>query len=318
MNSPLGGTLRRSVVDPTWGRARRSAVLESGRQGNQTGIDMRHVLLGWIIWTAQTCIAVAAPSESDLFRSPDMRAPLAAEFDRLAMRSLNVPPDEIVAYAAMLRRELSLNDVQIDTPQFVLLVDRSPFVQAALLFWGSQRGSWALVGAVPVSTGKPGSVEHFATPVGVYEHSLDNMDFRAEGTYNALHIRGYGAKGARVFDFGWVTAPKGWGDHDFSVMRLQLHATDPDVLEPRLGTPQSKGCIRISGAFNRFLDAHGVLDAAYDEGLAEGGRFWVLRPDRTSTPWAGRWLVVVDSDRRTRPGWCALPKPGAVGQPEKR
>jgi hypothetical protein len=96
--------------------------------------------------------------------------------------------------------------------QYVLLVDRSASIQAALLMWGSTPAGWSLVGAVPVSTGLPGRFEHFLTPLGVFEHSLANPDFRAEGTRNELGIRGYGRRGARVYDFGWVAAPKGWGD----------------------------------------------------------------------------------------------------------
>jgi hypothetical protein len=36
----------------------------------------------------------------------------------------------------------------------------------------------------------------------VFEHTLDNPDFRAEGTVNEFGIRGYGTKGMRIFDFG--------------------------------------------------------------------------------------------------------------------
>ena len=103
-----------------------------------------------------------------------------------------------------------------------------------------------------------------AITLGVFAHSLDNPDFRAEGTLNSNGIRGYGAKGMRVFDFGWQRVPKGWGDGAVSEMRLQMHATDPDLLERRLGSAQSKGCIRIPATLNRFLDRHGVLDADYE------------------------------------------------------
>jgi hypothetical protein len=90
-------------------------------------------------------------------------------------------------------------------------------------------------------------------------------------------------------------------------MRLQVHATDPVRLEPRLGRAASKGCIRITAALNRFLDRHGLLDAEYDAAQAAGRRQWILRPDRTTIPWPGRWLVVVDSQRRERPAWSPLP-----------
>ena len=118
---------------------------------------------------------------------------------------------------------------------------------------------------------------------------------RAEGTKNKFGIRGYGRKGTRVYDFGWVPAAKGWGNGGMSVMRLQMHATDPDRLEPRLGTAQSKGCIRIPASLNELIDHYGVLDADYQEKIDDGRRLWVLRGDRTPTPWSGRYLVVVDS-----------------------
>jgi hypothetical protein len=39
-------------------------------------------------------------------------------------------------------------------------------------------------------------------PLGVFEHSLDNPDFRAEGTRNEFGICGCGRKVVRVYDFG--------------------------------------------------------------------------------------------------------------------
>ena len=68
---------------------------------------------------------------------------------------------------------------------------------------------------------------------------------------------GRGRKGTRVYDFGWVPAAKGWGNGAMSVMRLQMHATDPDQLERRLGTAQSKGCIRIPASLNEFISGRG-------------------------------------------------------------
>ena len=119
--------------------------------------------------------------------------------------------------------------------------------------------------------------------------------------------RGYGRKGARVYDFGWVPAPKGWGNGAMSVMRLQMHATDPDHLEQRLGTAQSKGCIRISASLNEFIDRHGVLDEDYQKEMDDGRRRRVLRSDWTPTPWSGRYLVVVDSMSSEQPGWSGQP-----------
>ena len=161
----------------------------------------------------------------------------------------------------LLQLALDSESVPAANQQFIVLVDRDPAVQALLVYWGSTVQGWALVGAAPVSTGLPGRYDHFATPLGVYEHSMMNPDFRAEGTKNELGIRGYGRKGSRIYDFGWVTAPRGWGEGGESPMRLQMHSTDPDRLEGRLGTARSKGCIRIPTALNEFIDRHGLLDA---------------------------------------------------------
>lgn len=237
----------------------------------------------------------------------EVPVPLREEFAAATPHALDPPQIVVATYAVLLDDALATHDLSLLNEQFVLLVDRSPSIQAALLMWGSTSSGWSLVGVVPVSTGLPGSFEHFVSPLGVFEHSLANPDFRAEGTRNALGIRGYGPRGMRVYDFGWVAARKGWGDHAWSTMRLQVHSTDPDLLEPRLGTAQSKGCIRIPAAFNEFLDLHGVLDADYDEALDAGRPLWVLRPDRRRNAWAGRWLVVIDSAAVARPAW-AVPR----------
>jgi hypothetical protein len=175
----------------------------------------------------------------------------------------------------------------------------------ASLAWNSARPQTPFVGGSPVSTGRPGAYEHFPTPLGVFPHSIDHLDFRAEGTRNEFGIRGYGVKGARVFDFGWVVGERTWGRGGLSPMRLQMHATDPDLLEPRLGAAASSGCIRISASFNQFVDKYGVLDADYEAAMERGVPFWMLRKDRTPTPWSGRYLVVVESERTRRPVWAA-------------
>ena len=231
---------------------------------------------------------------------------LAPIFAREVRPRLNLPEEERAAYAGLLGVALTKANVVQTTAQYVLLVDRSPKVQAALVYWGDGEGTLHFIGASPASTGRPGSYEHFLTPLGVFEHSVAHLDFRAEGTRNEFGIRGYGVKGMRVFDFGWVMGERTWGDGGLSPMRLQVHATDPDVLEPRLGSAASSGCIRISAALNRLLDKYGVLDADYEAALARGGQLWALRKDRTPTPWSGRYLVVVESERARRPRWASL------------
>ena len=269
----------------------------------------------WLAFCAAPALANAGPSTEDesepvpVSRTDAAPAavPLAIEFEQAVAPQLRPPPDVVAGYATLLQGALDGAGVRIERPRFVALVDRSPKVQALLLLWGSAGTVWRLVGAAPVSTGLPGRYEHFATPLGVYDHSVDHPDYRAEGTKNEFGIRGYGRKGTRVYDFGWVPAAKGWGNGAMSVMRLQMHATDPEHLEQRLGTAQSKGCIRIPASLNEFIDRHGMLDEDYQEKIDEGRRPWVLRDDRTPTPWSGRYLVVVDSMSSERPDWSALP-----------
>lgn len=227
---------------------------------------------------------------------------------------LQPPPDVAATYARRveetLRRHASSRVDESPDPrqQYYLLIDRSPRVQAALLFWGEPSGTWRLIGASPVSTGRPGRYDHFITPVGAYAHTLANPDFRSEGTRNARGVRGYGERGMRVYDFGWAEAERGWGRGGRSLIRLQMHATDPVLLEPSLGESASKGCVRISAAFNTFIDRYGLLDADYEEALARGAHLWVMRPDRQPAAGPGRWLVIVDSASEARPAWS--PRPG--------
>ena len=153
-------------------------------------------------------------------------------------------------------------------------------------------------------TGKPGTFDHFKTPTGVFEHSTANLDYRALGTRNEFGIRGYGSAGMRVFDFGWQQAEKGWGGGGECTMRLQMHATDPDLLEQRVGTVQSKGCIRIPATLDVFIDRHGILDADYEQALARGESLWMLSSKRQPAPWPGRYLVIIDTMRDRRPDWA--------------
>ncbi|MDE2419495.1 MAG: L,D-transpeptidase [Burkholderiales bacterium] len=242
--------------------------------------------------------------------------PLVEEFSREVSRRLQIPEDEQAAYALRLQAALEGAPLRLRSEQFVLLVDRNPRVQAAFLYWGASGRGWSLVGASPVSTGLPGQYEHFTTPLGVFDHSLANPDFRAEGTRNELGFRGYGIKGMRVYDFGWIPSPRGWGDGAMGVMRLQMHATDPDLAEQFLGIAKSAGCVRIPATLNAFMDRHAVLDGDYERAVAMGDPPWVLRPDRTPTATPGRYMVVIDSGRKVRPPWSPLPGTKA-GAPDK-
>jgi hypothetical protein len=227
---------------------------------------------------------------------------LARLYAKQVDRRLALPETEQRAYAELLAK--NLGDDDIDEGQYVLIVDRNKLVQAAMIYWMSPDHVSHFIGASPVSTGKPGRFEHFVTPTGVFAHTIDNPDFRAEGTRNQFGIRGYGVKGMRVYDFGWQKAERGWDGGGEGDLRLQMHATDPDFLASRLGTPQSEGCIRIPASLNVFIDHYGILDRDYEQGLAAGRTFWVLAADREPTRWSGKYLVVVDTERTARPLWA--------------
>lgn len=231
---------------------------------------------------------------------------LRAIYAQTVDRRLDLPVEEQLYYAKLTASLLLQANLSSLPAQYLLLVDRNAQAQAALLFWLSNEGKLEFIGASPVSSGISNGFEYFETPLGVFDHAIANQDFRAEGTQNSKGIRGYGRKGMRIYDFGWVEAKQTWRDGT-GKMRLQIHATDPDYLEPRLGTVQSKGCIRIPAALNELIDRYGILDAGYEQSIKSGKLLWLPRPDRITTPWSGRYLVIVDSERATRPDWSPLP-----------
>lgn len=193
--------------------------------------------------------------------------------------------------------------------QTILLVDRNPYVQTLFIYWRDAQGPWQFVWAAPVSTGRTGQFDHYLTPRGVFVHALANPDYRAQGTRNENGIRGYGLKGMRVYDFGWATSERGWGNGAPGIMRLQMHATDPGVLEKRLGNRASKGCVRISSELNRLIDHYGLLDAEYEAAAKQGQRLWILRKDREPVATPGRYMVVIDSAQTQKPAWLAEAAP---------
>ncbi|MBO9512495.1 MAG: L,D-transpeptidase [Variovorax sp.] len=252
------------------------------------------------------CLLLAVPPRTLAAALASPRE-LAAIYRREVDRALAVPEGEVRRYQALAEGALRGADADLSSAQYLLVVDRDPKVQAALLFWRSAFGEYRFIGASPVSTGRPGTFDHFETPAGVFEHSPSNPDFRAEGTFNSNGIRGYGRKGMRVYDFGWQRVPKGWGDRATIDMRLQMHATDPDALEGRLGSARSKGCVRIPATLNTLLDHYGVLDAGYELLAADGTPPWVLKNDRETVADPGRYMVIVDSALPRRAPWTVAP-----------
>lgn len=184
-----------------------------------------------------------------------------------------------------------------DRAELIVVVDRNPAAQDLAVILAQPHGPWEIVGATKVSTGQPGRFDHYITPTGVFLNTDGILGYRALGTYNENGIRGLGVRGMRVWDFGWQSARKGWrSDGERGDIRLLMHATDPAVLEQRIGRPASQGCVRIPAALNKFLDHHGVLDADYERAALADARYRaLLQPDRVPTPLAGNALVVVDS-----------------------
>jgi hypothetical protein len=256
--------------------------------------------------------AVAAPDAAGVV-DPRRAFLLRAVFAQNVEHKLKVPASDQSAYAGRLETALSADTLGNLSGEYVVLVDRNANVQALFIYFrAAPADNWQMIGASAVSTGRPGEYDHFITPLGVFEHTPANMDFRSEGTLNENHIRGYGKRDMRIFDLGWAQGERGWGKGGISQMRFQMHATDPDRLEPLLGIRHSKGCVRIPASLNTFLDHYGILDAEYAARVDAGKSLWVLKSDRQITPWAGRYIVVVDSQRKSRPAWA--PAPGGKAQ----
>ncbi|CAB3706770.1 Uncharacterised protein [Achromobacter spanius] len=234
-------------------------------------------------------------------------ADVASAYSREVSPRLALPDDERVRYGDLASHALVSAGISLLAPQYVVIADRNIYVQAVFVYWLHPVAPPLYIGASPASTGQVGTFDHFETPTGVFPHTLANPDYRAEGIKNANGILGYGVKGMRVYDFGWQNARQGWGTERIATMRLQMHATDPYLLEPRLGTPQSKGCLRIPATLNEFIDRLGLLDAEYELAADLGFQPWVLRSQRTPAYGAGRYLIVVDTERRARPGWSPQP-----------
>jgi hypothetical protein len=200
-------------------------------------------------------------------------------------------------------------DPGLDRPQALLIVDRNPAVQELLVVGAFPGKPWEVIGATHVSTGKPGRKEHFLTPIGVFRNTADILGYRAEGTKNENGVRGLGVKGMRVWDFGWQRTDD-WRTSGARIdIRMEMHATDPDLLEHRIGKPDSEGCIRIPAAMNRFLDRYGVIDAQLEAAAKTDRRFAaLLAADRIPTAIAGTLLIIVDSSMEER-GAPAMPIP---------
>jgi lipoprotein-anchoring transpeptidase ErfK/SrfK len=249
-----------------------------------------------VFWALQPAQPLS-PKEVDA-AAAGIRAALLREVPHATVYS----PQRRAAWVSLAQSQIIGNqDLRIDHPQLLVVIDRNPAVEELALVLArpvtDADANWDVIGGVKVSTGQAGRFDHYITPTGVFLHTADILDYRAEGTFNENGIRGLGVKGMRVWDFGWQWATKGWRpDGERGQIRLEMHATDPDVLAQRIGRTASQGCIRIPDAMNHFLDRHGVLDADYEHAAVDDPRYRaLLLPDRVPTPLAGDAMIVVDS-----------------------
>ncbi|MFH1428105.1 MAG: hypothetical protein ABIG60_06320 [Patescibacteria group bacterium] len=177
--------------------------------------------------------------------------------------------------------------------QYFLYVDRNPNEQIAFVgFFNGIDGSVVIVGLDKISSGNEKRKGFFITPIGVFKNSPDFIGYRALGTRNDKGWLGLGVKGSRVWDFGWQKTIKNGKER---MIRFLIHSTDPIFGKKRLGKIDSKGCIRISGKLNQFLDHYGLLDREYEAKKNDKRFSWMLKANREPVLFAGQYLLVGDS-----------------------
>jgi hypothetical protein len=221
---------------------------------------------------------------------------IAAAMAREAPAPVSLSAERQQALVSLAQQMATEDHLFIRQPQLVLIVDRAPHAQLLAMTLAEPDGGWRILGARHVSTGKPGRLQHFKTPVGVLLNDGSEIGYRAQGTFNQYHIRGLGVKGMRVWDFGWQTTDDWRTPGATMEVRVEMHATDPSVLEARIGRADSEGCVRLPDSLNRFLDRHGIIDAAIERlGDSDSGYRALLSPELDPTPLAGDAVIVIDS-----------------------
>lgn len=180
----------------------------------------------------------------------------------------------------------------LTAPEFLVVVNRHPKAQSLSIVVTDGK-TVEYIGSAKVSTGDLKRKKHFSTPLGLFENKREFGNYRAEGTKNENGVRGYGKKGMRVYDFGWQESTASWGAGLPAQIRLQMHATDPDVLEARLGAPASQGCVRIQTSVNTFIDQYGVMDKNYVPSATDAPG-WVLSKTKKLDKYDGRYMIVME------------------------
>lgn len=217
---------------------------------------------------------------------------LAQRYEKQVDLRLRLPAEDVHLYASTVEEELLDYEQFMRAPQYLLVVDSNPNVQAAFLFWRLMEGHYRLIGASPASTAGPLRPHRLESPQGLFDQTHAVAQTRPVSS----SLR----RGLRVYDFSSqrVRIEAGAGAH--SNMRLQARAADRKAAR-FLGSAQSDGCILLPSTLISFLDEFGVLDAAATSTPP-------TRADRPPLPYPGRYLLVVDSERDDRPEWSPSPE----------
>jgi hypothetical protein len=125
---------------------------------------------------------------------------LASKFSEEVSRRLVVPAEEQQMYGDLLDK--ALTDRYMPGAQYVVIVDRSPLVQAAMIYWMAPDRAFHFIGASPVSTGLPGKFEHFRTPLGCLSILRIIRIFVPRGRRMSLGCVGMGARGCGFMTSG--------------------------------------------------------------------------------------------------------------------
>lgn len=242
----------------------------------QAPLSRRGLLLG----AAAACLPSASLAAA-IYTPHELRQ----AYGREVRQRLDVPPEEVRVYGGVSELQLFSTRQELLAPQYLLVVDCNPNVQAAFLFWRLVPGSYQLVGASPVSTGPPA-----AGAVDVVRGLFEEIP-AADSACAQPASRMCRGGDLRVYDFGW---PRDRGRARARDLRVQVRGADGAAAR-RLGSPCAEDCILLPPSLVTFLDEYGVLD--------EGSG----RPQRHVLPFRGRHLLVVDSERDERPGWSPPP-----------
>jgi hypothetical protein len=139
--------------------------IELAREG-RNGMRSRFLTIAMAFIGVFLCAAVPCPLWAHVDFGTNDGTILAPLYAQQVDRRLDIPESEQRAYAELLAKDLAAENSK--EAQYVVLVDRNKFVQAAMIYWMSPDRIFHFIGASPVSTGKPGTFEHFITPTGVF------------------------------------------------------------------------------------------------------------------------------------------------------